>query len=358
MRLGWLEAWNLRCWERLRIETDTGLNLLTGANGTGKSSVLEAIGLLGRGRSFRGGAREALLREGSDVLGLRAESVFGGQTHVLAMSREGLRWRMRRDGEEVRQLAELARLCPVLVFEAGFHSAAVGAPDLRRELWQWLLFHVEPGFLDGWREARRVLQQRNAALRAEAGDRELDAWDRQWIELAGALLATAGTWVARFAETLAQSLRELLPEFGEPRVSFDPGHDGTLEVALGRARARDRALGYSTVGPHRWDWQLSLGGLERREHWSRGQQKCGALAMLLAAARCHGLAKGEWPLMLVDDLTAELDGAHQQLLLRELRNAGAQVFASSVEVGSILEYWDGPAAWFHVEPKASLRRLL
>jgi DNA replication and repair protein RecF len=352
MVLETLRIERLRALASVAIDLAPGLNLFTGANGAGKTSVLEAVHLLSHARSFREGSRDALIQRGASEL-----TVFGlvrrrgGQRHRLGLRRTTLGSEGRIDEQPAPNLGALLRHCAVIGFEPGSHALISGPSEGRRRFLDWLLFHVEPGFLDVWRSYQRALRQRNAALRAGADDASLAAWERAMAE-AGALLATLRErWMARLAPGVEALASALLPELGAPVLQQQAGwrREQSLEEALEEARPRDRVLGYSRRGPHRADWSLGFERAPERGHLSRGQEKAAALICLLALARLHGECQGEPAIFLLDDFASELDAARQERVAAELAGLGAQVLVSGVETPRALGDWPAPWRWFHVE---------
>src|SRR5687768_16690407 len=178
MHITRLEIARLRRFDAVHLAPGPGLNLLVGDNGAGKTSVLEAIHLMGYGRSFRGRARDGLVRQGADALEVFVEWPEGaGRARRAGLRHSGQDWQGRLDGEPVAQLGDLCAALAVVTFEPGSHALLGGGSEPRRRLLDWGLFHVEPEFLNLWRRYARALKQRNALLKTGAGDGQLDAWE-------------------------------------------------------------------------------------------------------------------------------------------------------------------------------------
>ena len=339
-----LELRHLRRFDALRLDPTPGLNLITGDNGAGKTSVLEALHLMAYGRSFRGRVRDGLVRAGDEALEVFVEwqeraFPHGGAELAERTRRAGLRhsgqdWTGRLDGANVSQLGDLCAALAVVSFEPGSHALITGGGESRRRYLDWGLFHVEPDFLAIWRRYARALRQRNALLKGRARDAQLDAWDRE--------LADAGEPLSRHRERYLDALEPrfgallegLAPSLGRSRLEYVPGwrrDDVSLADALLLTRDRDLAAGYTSVGPHRADWRVVFGALPGREALSRGQSKLTALSALLAQAEHHDAVHGEWPVVCLDDLASELDRHHQGRVLERLGASGAQVFVTGTE---------------------------
>ncbi|MFC3653011.1 DNA replication/repair protein RecF [Dyella humi] len=359
MRLERLHLQGLRCISDLTLELASGFNVLLGANGAGKTSVLEAAFLLSHGRSFRSGARDALVQRGTSGLNVFSSVRHdSGVVHRLGLGREGARWDARLDGQDV-PMGQLIRECAVVCFEPGSHALIAGAAEERRRFLDWGVFHVEHDFLVTWRRYQRALKQRNSLLRngQDADERLLGPWELE--------LARTGTlidqWRRTYLDALQPFLREqavlLLPELGVIELRYRPGWPEGEDLAqvLASQRARDQGRGHTTSGAHRADWSLSFELAPQREHLSRGQEKLTALICVLAQAWLDAKHRGEWPIVCLDDLASELDQAHQAAVVNSLRGTQAQVLISGTELPKVLE--QTPVKMFHVE-QGQLTRLL
>ncbi|MET0581290.1 MAG: DNA replication/repair protein RecF [Pseudoxanthomonas sp.] len=349
-----LTASGLRRFDHVSIEPGAGLNLITGDNGAGKTSLLEALHLMAYGRSFRGRVRDGLVRTGSEAVEVFVEWREGADArHRRAGLRHtGQSWVGRLDGENVGQLGELCAALAVVSFEPGSHALVTGGGEPRRRFVDWGLFHVEPEFLPLWRRYARALKQRNALLKSGAGGRQLDAWDHELTDAGEPLTRHRRQYLEQLQDRLAQVAADLAPALGASEIEFQPGWrsgDLSLADALLLARDRDRSLGYTTVGPHRADWRIDYANHPNREALSRGQAKLSALSALLAQAEDYALRRAEWPIMALDDLASELDRKHQQRVLERLLGSGAQIFVTGTETSAALASLQATPALFHVE---------
>jgi DNA replication and repair protein RecF len=351
VKLERLRIQGLRCLDGVELVLGEGLHVLAGPNGAGKTSVLEATFLLSHGRSFRSGARDALLQRGASAL-----SVFGewrhddGRLMRLGLGRNGPRWEARIDGENAT-LGQLVQACAVVCFEPGSHALIAGAAEERRRYLDWGVFHVEHDFLPAWRRYQRALKQRNSLLRRQS-DPDAALFLPWEVELASAA-SQIDAWRRRYLERLHAHLqahaRNLLPELGKLEYRYRRGwaEDRELADVLGEQRGRDFARGHTTQGAHRADWSIAFEHAPLREHLSRGQEKLTALTCLLAQASLHAEQRGEWPLMCLDDLASELDQDHQQAVLDLLVASGAQVMITGTDIPVALQR--ASVQVFHVE---------
>jgi DNA replication and repair protein RecF len=364
MRLTRLQLTGVRRLVDVGLRPAPGINLITGDNGAGKTSLLEGLHLLAYGRSFRGRVRDGLIRTGSEAVEVFAEwrEDVGGRMRRAGLRHSGHRWEGRLDGETVSQLGELCAALAVVTFEPGSHALVTGGGEPRRRLVDWGLFHVEQGRRGGndreadffllWRRYARALKQRNALLKARARDSQLEAWDHELAETGEPLTRHRQAYLDTLEPLLQTMVAELVPSLGLPHLVFQPGWSRdnlSLADALLLARDRDLANGFTSVGPHRADWRIDYAALPGREMLSRGQAKLSALAILLAQAEHHAQASGEWPVVALDDLASELDLNHQRRVLDRLVMSGAQVFITGTEASATLSELQADVAMFHVE---------
>lgn len=341
-----------RRFESAEIGLRPGFNLLIGDNGSGKTSVLEALHLLAHGRSFRGRVRDGLIRQGQPALRAYVEWQAAGLMRRAGLRHAGGNWEARLDGEDVRQLGQLCEALAVITFEPGSHALVDGASEMRRRYLDWGLFHVEHGFMPQWRRYTRALKQRNALLRQTGPSGQLDAWEQELAQSGEALTQLREAYVAGLQPCLAELLPALLPAAGGVELALHPGwkrQELSLADALLLSRERDLALGYTSLGPHRADLKVSLRELPGREGLSRGQTKQLALALLLAQAEHLAAFMGAWPVLQLDDLGSELDRQHQRRVLEVLSNSGAQVLMTGTEAPTGLAAIGVDVAVFHVE---------
>jgi DNA replication and repair protein RecF len=351
MKLERLQLRGLRCITEASLDLASGFNVLVGANGAGKTSVLEAAFLLSHGRSFRSGAREALTQRSASAL-----SIFSSLRHDdqrvarLGLGREGARWEARVDGADV-PIGQLVRECAVVCFEPGSHALIAGAAEERRRYLDWGVFHVEHDFLSAWRRYQRALKQRNSLLRKGGAldDALFAPWEQELARSAALINELRSAYLDALLPHLRGQASLFLPELGELELRYRPGWTENADLAeiLGSQRARDQARGHTTAGAHRADWSLSFQHAPQREHLSRGQEKLVALACLLAQARLDADRRGEWPIICLDDLASELDLSHQSAVVSSLLEVPAQVLITGTEIPEPLK--QAPKLMFHVE---------
>ena len=335
---------SFRCLTQVEIGLGPEQNFFFGPNGAGKTSLLEAIYLLGRGRSFRLRQNRRLIQYGASGLTVYGEVVTSGRTHRLGVSVDASGRQLRLDGQGGPTMSTLAQMLPVYVIEPSVHLLIEGGPRERRRFLDWGVFHVEHEYIAAWRRYRRVLSQRNAALRSA---QDACSWNEGLVAAGLKVNEARLRYVAELRSAL-QGLGERL--LGQPlEVNYRPGwrRDLTFGQALGGSLTRDQTTGTTQVGPHRAELVVNLGARGIREEISRGQQKLVAAALVLAQVRVLAAAKEHGGTLLVDDPAAELDSEALRRLMSVLGTLPAQRIVTGLTENSLPP--SGGHAVFHVE---------
>lgn len=354
-----LSVSNVRNLAAVEFDFDAGANVITGSNGAGKTSVLEAIHVLAHGRSFRAGRPLNLIRNGEDALQVRGEiQGTDGRSHHLAVERGASHRLLRVDRAPVEKMAAVAAYLPLLLFEPHSHQLVEGGPEQRRRMLDWGLFHVEQGFLETWRAYQRALRQRNQALRNQ--DR---SGARDWIPVLArhgeALGKLRAGYVQMIEQTLPRSMQRLAPELEGLAVGYRQGWSDNmaLDQALNDHEAQDLTLGYTTSGPHRADIAISLNQRQAARRLSRGQEKLVAIGLLMTQVEWFVQHTDRCPVLLLDDLPSELDAAHLRRTVEACAETHCQIFATALDWPAAFDAWQPGARLFHVE-QGSLRQML
>ena len=329
MALKRIRILDLRIIEKMEFEPTPRVNLVWGANGSGKTSVLEAIYLLGRGRSFRASRINPVIREGSKCVSVIGWKEGKGET-VAGIRRCACESEIRINGEKVTKLSDLARLFPVQVMTPRSHELIERGPELRRRFLDWGVFHVEQSYPLVSARYHRVLRQRNEALRLSPGEEKI--WEGQLVELASTLTAMREAYVPRLQTSFDRVLASL--GFETPiRLALQQGWPANQDLAqvLNDKRAHDRKQGFTGYGPHRADLTVIVGKRRASDRLSRGQQKLVVLALSVAELELVGKISAEKPILLVDDIGAELDSTATERVYELLCNQPGQVFVTALE---------------------------
>lgn len=338
---------NFRCLARAGLEADPQYNLIYGGNASGKTSLLEALAYLGRGKSFRGAPTSNLIRHGKKefVLFGRAENRGHVSSVGVRNSRDGLE--VRVDGQTEGGAAALAAALPLQIIDPDVHDLVSGGPEQRRRYLDWVAFHVEPNYLNLWRRFRRTLKQRNAALKVGSAVRAMQGWNAEFVTLSTQLDEARRRALEATTQALEETGRALLGS--NVRFEYKSGWnvERGLLASLEEDLERDVQLGSTQHGPHRGDLRLICDERQARTLVSRGQQKLLACAMILAATRIAQAALQHPMLLLLDDPAAELDADALGRLMEQVVALGSQVVATSLTREALS--LPGSPAVFHVE---------
>lgn len=340
---------NLRNLTTVDLHFGPQFNVFVGANGSGKTSLLEAIYLLGLGRSFRARSARQFIAFGAKNCLVRANVSMSNFPDGIWLALERF-----ADGngvykvgaEEEKSAAALAKILPSQLIDVNSHLLLDGGPQNRREFMDWGVFHVEHNFLQEWRALQRTLLQRNMMLKQRQAP---TAWNEAFARYAAVVDHARDAYINKFKQEFLQLVVKMLGlKWVELRYNRGWSEEHELPEVLQKSLASDLQYGYTTKGPHRADLEILIGGRPAKEVLSRGQMKIFVCIMLLARAKL--LPSTQKGIFLVDDLHAELDKQSCGLLIQALKAMGCQVFITGIEAGPLLERLEvGATNMFHVE---------
>lgn len=324
LRRLWLT--DFRSYHEVDVSFDPGLTAVVGPNGQGKTNLLEAVGYLATLGSFRGAPADALIRSGAERAIIRAEAVREGRELLLeAELLVNGRNRTQLNRQPLRRARELLGAMRTTVFSPDDLTLVKGGPGDRRAYLDETLVSLHPRHDQARSDLDRILRQRGALLKQAGGrltgevELTLDVFDAK-LAAAGETLAIARReLVAQLGPALGSAYAQVARRAAEVHASYDPPWLATgLAEALAAARRDDLRRGVSTVGPHRDELDLVLGGMPARTHASQGEQRSLALALRLAAHDVVVRQTGTPPVLLLDDVFSELDPDRSAALLASL----------------------------------------
>jgi DNA replication and repair protein RecF len=362
---------HFRNYPSMEVEFHPQLNLFLGSNAQGKTNVLEAIYCLSTTRSFRAAVDDEMIQFEQEAAAI--ESVLQreeGQEQIRLEMRKSKPKTLLVNGKKQKKLSSLLGRLPAVVFSPDDLFLVKGGPSLRRRYLDTMMFQMDAGYLAHLQQYERTLKQRNSLLRQRVDQLEsqLAIWDLPLAEHGAAIMQRRFEISAKLSQSAGDALRDLTGGAEKFEVRYEPSlqvtaSEGSLKEkmleALLNARREEMARGVSVVGPHRDDLGLWVNGQMLRKFGSQGQQRTGALALKLAqlsilAEGCHTA-----PLVLFDDVMAELDEKRQAFFLNRLQQGGqafltgtaAADFAAAsskarifkVEAGQLRMTQEGPA---------------
>lgn len=352
MSLVKLQLSDFRNIQQASLALSPGLNILVGCNGSGKTSVLEAIHYLGLGRSFRTHLTGRVIRQGERAFTLFAQCELDGRQVPIGLAKDKSgETQLKIAGAQAQRLADLAELLPVQLIHPDGFNLLTGGPQARRAWLDWGVFHQEPTFFALWGRVRRLLKQRNALLRQSTQYRQLAFWDQELVRLGGELAEFRASYCQAITPLIKEMTADFLPEF-DISLGFYRGweKDTPLGDLLEAGFERDRALGYTGVGPQKADVRLKANGVPAQDILSRGQLKLLVCTMRLAQGLYLNQHSSRGCIFLIDDFASELDVDKRRLLAARLKQCASQVFITAIDTGQLADMMDAnDCKLFHVE---------
>jgi DNA replication and repair protein RecF len=309
----------------------SGINLLVGENGSGKTSILEAIYLLAMGRSFRTRNLKNVIQTEQKQSQLFARIHPGIPVGMQVSSILGIQ--IRLNNAPLKKLSDLASHLPLQYIPANCHQFFDLGPGFRRKVIDWGLFHVEQEFMFHWQAYKKILSQRNAALRNSKPINEVRVWDSSLIEHGLKIASYRSHYLTNLLVEFIKWFNMLCDDYSsakyEIRYSAGWPKDSQFAEVLHTTISRDCALGYTRSGPHAADWSIKINGQDPAEMCSRGQQKMFFLAISLAQISLLQEKTQGKSVLLIDDISSELDAEHQEVAMKTIKNLNIQSFITS-----------------------------
>jgi len=331
----------------INIKPDKGLNLIVGKNAVGKTSLLEAIFYLSYGRSFRSSQARDLISYDSDFF--RLVSQLNDDT-LIGLEKSTKSQTVRVNREPVLRISELSILLPVVVLHPDSHQLITSGPENRRQFMDWGVFHVEHHFLLSWKNYKKALSQRNAALRLHQSDKLCSLWNNELIEHALIIENYRLNYLNKINEQI-DSLSAVL--FPDSCISLEYRRGWPDDISyhdyLHSNLYKDKEKGFTQSGPHRADIKIKVDGKSAQTSLSRGQQKKLVALLKFAQLTLFSKQSNRRCILLYDDLPAELDNLNQDKIMSILSELDIQIFITAIHQDQIdCKYWAEHKV-FHVE---------
>lgn len=359
MKLVELDIDGVRNLSNIKLKELGDINFFYGENGSGKTSVLEAIHLLALARSFRSTQLKPVIQYNKDsctIFGKTQKLIDGGecieQSLGILRKRSG-QLKIRIDGNDIKSVVSLADALPLQLINASSYLLLEGGPKQRRQFLDWGVFHVEPLFYQAWRKAQRAIKQRNALLRSRSSVNQLSPWDNELLVVSEQIDKARSLYMQSFVP-LFQTILQKLIELEGIEIVYFPGWNQEFSFAeeLKRSLNRDLTRGLTHIGPHRADIKIKIHGIDAGQVLSRGQQKLLVSAMRLAQTELLVRQKQKQSILLIDDLPAEVDTEHQKAFCSVLDEINTQLFITCISSEQLTHFaWKNlqDPKWFHVK---------
>jgi DNA replication and repair protein RecF len=333
------------------LKFSPGLNLISGKNAAGKTSLLEAIYCLGRARSFRTSIAAQPIRDGQSSFLLVGRVLSSqGREIPIGLERQKQSLKVHFDRQPIRRLSDLAGSFPVQILSGDTPTILNGGPRYRRQTLDWALFHVEQAYREVWQRYTRALRQRNAALRMQSPVKQIVTWDAELLDAAAQIHVFREKYFSALKPHVHAEMKLLLPDKAV-NLRYQPGWPANMLLSdvLTQSLDKDRRQGFTQHGPHRADFSLLVNGKGVVSHCSRGQQKAVVVCFMLAQVQLQQDRSAPVGAFLLDDLTSELDESYQQRVLSALRDLDSQVFVSAIDPDAVETTEWQAVKKFHVE---------
>jgi DNA replication and repair protein RecF len=332
--------------EGVSIEPGDRFNVIVGKNAQGKTNLLESIYLLGTMKSFRQAKNPELIMFGARSSVIRGIVENNGTIREMSLSIEPSGKKIRLDRKRIGRFAEFFGCMSVVVFSPEDIAMVRGLPEMRRRYLDRAVFTADVGYLSVHHEYYRILKNRNAVLRS--GDTSgLDVWTERLVEAGSRLVVKRIGYIreinnllAEFYATIAQPREQAAAvyrsETSRDRTCPQPDQYGrSLAAALQRKESEDLRRGMTSAGPHRDDIDFFLNGRLLKHHGSQGEQRTFILALKMAEIEYSRRRNGTPPILLLDDMSSELDAERNRNFLRFLKTKEMQVFITTTSLDNI-----------------------
>ena len=350
MRIDWLQIENVRNLTNVKIQPSGSINIITGPNASGKTTILEAIFTLSRAKSFRTPRVNEIIQHHKPSFLVTAGIRYSDKGLInTGIQRSHGKTVIHHNGATMKTISEQAKNIPLVLVTPDTHNLLMGAPRQRRHWLDWAMFHVEHGYLDEWKDYHKALRQRNNLLKnGKYSSDDLSGWEK--------VMTQTGMRITEKRRKILKEIEAHTKKLGEGLFNYDPDislyggwpENKPLADTLKENRETDRLRGHTQFGIHRADIEFRAGKHSMAAVCSRGQAKLFIVVLLIAQARVTEVATQEKSLYLMDDYAAEIDLDTRDRIIELFLNQKIQVFLTATEQG-LKNMRDSDMKMFHVE---------
>ncbi len=351
MQLTHLNIQGFRCYESLDLSFDQRINIFAGANGAGKTSILEAIYFLSTGKSFRSKRTKNLINH--DLNQLTVFSKFTDskkqQNRVGVTLSKSLQKIIKLNSDRVKIQSDIAHMLPVVSIDPDSYLFLDKPPQYRRSFLDWLVFHVKPEYLKVWSNVSRCQKQLNF-LYKEKSQNQLNHWEALYIENADLLTLMRKEVFSQLQNLIKLKIKVIIPELATLETSFYQGwsKENSLTEQLKKDRNKNLTYGNLNQGVHKMDLKNNISHKPAHENLSRGQKKLISIIYYLSYIELLSSQLKTDPILCLDDMDAELDSDKTKVLCEFIQKSNNQAFISTVDPDKLMGILDNTCL-FHVE---------
>ena len=337
---------NFRLFENLTFPPSNKINLIIGNNGVGKSTLLEAIYLLARNKSFRTKNTSSLINNQAVEFLITANltSDFGHNFHI-GLKKTTNMTELHIAGKKQRRLTEQARVIPMGIITTNTQKFFTDGPKVRRKFLNWSVFHVEHGYAEIVAKYNKILLQRNTALRNQ--NRNYRIWDLQLIEYGNEIDVLRKNYINNLQLIFLDQVK-YFDYLKDIEIMYKQGWKKDISLSEAIANSNDEINKYTYNGPQRADIEIYINNVSVSECLSSGQLKVLSILLILSQLNITKKVRQESPILLIDDFQSEIDKTNMKKILQVIRNLDCQTFITSINLDKYFES-DSDDRLFHVE---------
>lgn len=347
-----------RCYDAVDLEFTKQINIFYGNNGSGKTSVLEAIYWLSTGKSFRSKKNKVLVNHHQEKFVLFSSfsqsDEINQQTIGVEFNKSNSKKTIRLNQTNINNQSQIAHTLPVVSIDPDSYLLIDKSPYYRRSFLDWLVFHVKPSYLNLWTQTTRCHRQLNALFKSKQID-QIDHWQQQYIKFATQLNTFRLDVFLQLKFKVEQKVKEFIPELDGFALNFYQGWNKDLNLSelLIKDKQKNFAYGNLYSGVHKMDIKCKVNAFSAMDVLSRGQKKIISIVFYLSFIELLTESTGLDPVICLDDLDAELDENKTNLLCEFIKTRNNQIFISTVDISKVTSLFDDVAV-FHVKHDKSI----
>ena len=337
MPLERLQLKNFRLFQDSIFSFSSGTNLILGENGSGKTSILESISILLSGSSFRTKETKECIKVNKEFYNITAKGQLQNKKLILSVE-NGLNKRLKSSRRLDEAAVKKEDLYFLQIVMAKNLRMIDGEPDIRRDYFHELMFHVKPETKKLYKNYYKALKQRNRCLKNNFPNSELSTWSKELAELGLALSLEQYSFFQAFKEHNLKHIEEIVSsgEFtflDKLSITFSKGWERSkkLKESLEESLEKDKAIGYTSKGPHRMDLNFHIDNKKAGSNLSRGQLKVLILLLFLSNSSFIIETTQAETLLMIDDLSSELDANNLSSLVNQIVQSKNQIVLTGIE---------------------------